>query len=163
MTLFDYAVLIIVGLSVLLSVIRGLVRELLALAGWIVAFVAAGLWGGSVAPLLPDEIPDEALRMLAAFLIVFLVALLACSVIAIAVSQIVRSAGLGAEDRVLGGLFGLARGVLIVMVLVLLAGLTPLPRQPVWNNAMLSAPLEALASALLPLLPQGWARHIRYD
>jgi len=63
----------------------------------------------------------------------------------------------------LGGIFGFARGLLIVMVAVLLAGLTPLPRQPAWANAVLSPPLEALASALKPWLPQVFSRNISYD
>ena len=59
MTLFDYAVLLIVGLSILLSVIRGLVREVLALLAWVVAFVAANLFGASLAKVAPDAIPTE--------------------------------------------------------------------------------------------------------
>ena len=60
-------------------------------------------------------------------------------------------------------MFGLARGLLIVMVLVLLAGLTALPRQPAWRDAMLSPPLEALAGALKPWLPQIVSSNISYD
>ena len=84
---------------------------------------------------------------------VFLVVLVAMSVLAILVSKLVKSAGLGLDDRVLGGVFGLARGVLVVMVLVLLAGLTALPRQPAWRDAVLSGPLEAFAGTIKVWLP----------
>ncbi|MBX9811216.1 MAG: CvpA family protein [Burkholderiales bacterium] len=163
MTVFDYAVLFIVGLSILLSVIRGLVREILALLAWVVAFVAANLFGGKLAALLPVEIPSEELRLLAGFVGIFFVVLLLMSLMAMAVSSLVKNAGLGFEDRMLGGLFGLARGALIVLVLVLLAGLTALPKEPVWRNALFSPPLEALAMSAKNWLPGDLARRVTYN
>ncbi|HXF67118.1 MAG TPA: CvpA family protein [Burkholderiales bacterium] len=163
MTVFDYAVLAIVGFSILLSVIRGLVREVLALLAWVFAFIAASLLAGHTAALLPAEVKSEALRLLAGFTAVFLAVLLAMSLIAIAISRLVKSAGLGVEDRVLGGVFGLVRGVAVVMVLVLAAGLTSLPREPVWREAVLSGPLTAAAEALKAWLPEGLAQRITYD
>ncbi len=163
MTVFDYAALLIVGFSVLLSVMRGAVREVLALLSWVVAFWVANIYTVQLAPLLPNGIPDESLRLLAAFVILFLVALLLMSLLTIALSELVKTIGLGLLDRGLGALFGLARGGLIVMVLVLLAGLTSVPRQSYWRNAMFSAPLEALAMSLKPWLPEGLSRRINYD
>jgi len=162
MTLFDIAVIAIVGLSVLLSVIRGLVREVLALAAWVVAFVAANLLAGSVAPSMPESLPTEELRLLAGFACVFLGVLIAMSLLAILVSKLVKSAGLGLEDRMLGAAFGLARGLLLVMILVLLAGLTSLPRQAVWRNAVLSDPLESFAGMIRAWLPAELAQRITY-
>jgi membrane protein required for colicin V production len=163
MTVFDYAVLMILGLSVLLSTMRGMVREVLALLSWVVAFWLANIYTVQLAPMLPKAIPSDSLRLLAAFVILFLVALLLMSLLTIALSQLVKTVGLGFLDRGLGVLFGLARGVLIVMVLVLLAGLTSLPHQRPWRNAMFSAPLEALAMNLKPWLPEGLSRRINYD
>ena len=137
MTLFDLAVIAIVGLSVLLSVIRGLVREVLALAAWVVAFVAANLLAGAAAQRMPEGLPTEELRLLAGFVCVFIGVLIAMSLLAMLASKLVKSAGLGVEDRLLGAAFGLARGLLVVMILVLLAGLTQLPQQAVWRNAVL--------------------------
>ncbi len=162
MTLFDYAVLAITGFSVLLGAFRGFTREVLALAAWAVAFVAAGAYGGGVAPLLARQIPDESWRTLAAVIAVFMVALIAMSVIAMLASRLIKSAGLGVADRVLGGIFGFARGLLVVLTLVLLAGFTALPRQTVWKDAMLAAPLEKLAGFAKQWLPQGWAKYITY-
>jgi membrane protein required for colicin V production len=163
MTVLDYAVLIIVGLSILLSVIRGLVREVLALLAWAVAFITAALFAPDFAALLPSEVPDERLRLLLGFGGVFLVVMLVMSLLAIFASKLVKSAGLGVEDRMLGGAFGLARGLLVVMVLVLLAGLTSLPRQPVWRDAVLSGPLEGFAGYVKSWLPARFAQRIRYD
>src|SRR5690606_8185055 len=99
MTSFDYAVLIIIGLSVLLSMMRGFVREILALASWVVAFFVAKAYVKDVAPLLPEAIPNESLRYLAAFLVLFLVTLLVCSLLAVALSQLFKHVGLSWLDR----------------------------------------------------------------
>jgi membrane protein required for colicin V production len=162
MTLFDHAVLVLTGFSVLLGVIRGLTREVISLASWAVAFLVASVYGGEAAPLLARQIPDESWRVLAAFVAVFFVVLIVMNVIALLTSRLIKSAGLGVEDRILGGLFGLVRGLLVVLVLVLLAGLTALPRQTVWKDAMLAAPLENLAVIVKQWLPQDWAKYIAY-
>jgi membrane protein required for colicin V production len=162
MTLFDLAVVIIIGLSILLSVIRGLVRELLALVAWGVAFIAANALAAKVAPLMPASLANEELRLLAGFVCVFVVALIVMSVLAMLVSKLVKSAGLEFEDRILGAVFGLARGLLVVLILVLLAGLTPLPRQAVWRNAILSGPLESFAVSVKGWLPADLAQSIKY-
>jgi membrane protein required for colicin V production len=163
MTGFDYVVLGIVGVSVLLSIMRGFVREVLALVSWVVAFIVAKLYVMELVPLLPEAIPNEALKMLAAFLILFLTTLLLCSLLAIALSQIFKKVGLGWIDRGLGAVFGVLRGVLIIGTLVLLAGFTALPKDPMWRNAMFAAPLEAMVMTLLPWLPEDVAKHVKYD
>lgn len=163
MTGFDYVVLGIIGISVLLSIMRGFVREVLALVSWIVAFIVAKLYTVELVPLLPEAIPNEALKMLAAFLILFLTTLLLCSLLAIALSQIFKKVGLGWVDRGLGAIFGVVRGVLIIGTLVLLAGFTALPKDPMWRNAMFAAPLEAMVTAILPWLPTDIAKHVKYD
>lgn len=147
----------------LLSVMRGFVREVLALASWVIAFVAAGLLSGVVAGWIGTTIPNESWRALAAFAAVFFTTLVGMSLVAMAVSGLMKKAGLGLEDRLLGGFFGFARGVLMVLVMVLLGGLTALPRQPAWNDAMLSPPLEALAGAIKPWLPQILSSNLSYD
>lgn len=163
MTLFDYGVLLVLGSSVLLSIMRGLVREVLALAGWVVAFLAANVFSDTVSLWLPESLGSPSVRVLAAFVLLFIAALLIMALLARVARSLIHGAGLSTEDRILGALFGLARGLLVVMVFVLLAGLTSLPRQPVWNNAMLSAPLEALAVFVRPWLPQYLSQRITYD
>jgi len=163
MTAFDYVVLLTVGLSILLSVMRGVVREVLALLSWAAAFWLANIYTVRFAPMLPEAIPSESLRFLAAFVILFLVALLVMSLLTIGISELVKTVGLSMIDRGLGAVFGLARGVLIVLVLVLLGGLTSLPRQSAWQNAMFSAPLEAFASIAKPWLPDDLSKRIQYD
>jgi membrane protein required for colicin V production len=163
MTAFDYTVLLIVGVSILISVMRGLVREALALVGWVAAIWVAVNYAVPLAPLLPDAVPNETLRLLAAFVALFLATLLLATLFSIALSELVKKLGMGAVDRGLGALFGLARGLLIVAVMVLLAGLTPLPHQGFWRNAMLSAPFEAFVVVVKPWLPEQLAKRINYD
>jgi membrane protein required for colicin V production len=162
MTWFDYAVIGIVGVSILFSIIHGLVRELLSLASWVVAFLVAEIYATQVAPLLPAAIAHPSVRLLVGFLSVFLVVLVMMSLLAMALSRLIKSAGLGFADRALGAVFGLVRGLAIVMLAVLLAGLTGLPRQPAWRHAMMSAPLVILANLVKVWLPYDLAKHINY-
>ena len=162
MTWIDYAVIAIIGISVLLSVIHGLVREILALASWVVAFIVAQMFAGDVAALLPAALTNPSLRLLAGFLAVFVAVLVVMTLLAIAVSGLIKSAGLGFADRALGAVFGLGRGLAIVTVAVLLAGLTALPRQTAWRHAMFSEPLVILGNSVKVWLPDDMAKHINY-
>jgi membrane protein required for colicin V production len=162
-TVFDYAVLGILGASILLSLMRGFVREALGLASWVVALFLARSYAVTVAHMLPNAIPNESLRMLAGFVIVFLATLLVTSLLTIFVSELVKKMGLSVMDRGLGALFGIARGVLIVGVLVMLGGLTSLPQRPEWRDAMLSAPLEEMVIKVSPWLPQDFTKHLKFD
>ncbi len=163
MTVFDYAVVLVVGVSVLVSVMRGFLREVMALLAWVVAFWVANLYTASLAPMLPASIPTPELRLLAAFLVIFLAALLIMTLLAIALSHGLSAVGLAPMDRALGVVFGLARGLAIVAIGVLLAGLTSLPKESAWKNAMFSAPFEALVLSLRPWLPDEVAKRLRYD
>jgi len=162
MTMIDIVVLAVIGISILLGVIRGLVREVLSLAAWVVAFLAANLAAPDAAQLLPAGMASEEIRLLAGFAAVFVVVLIGLSVLAVMASKLVKIAGLGMADRVLGSVFGLFRGMLVVMILVLLAGLTSLPRQPVWRSAYLCPTLEASAGHIKPWLPAELSKRIKY-
>ncbi|NOU24693.1 MAG: CvpA family protein [Methylotenera sp.] len=163
MTMFDYVVLVIIGLSIVLSMMRGFFREALAILGWIAAFIVAKTYANEILPMMPDNIPNESLRILAAFLVLFLATLLVTSLLAIALSAIFNKIGLGWLNRLLGALFGLVRGILIVCIVVFLAGLTDVPQDTRWRNAMFSAPVEALVISMLPWVPNSIAKHVKYD
>ena len=162
MTIFDYVVLGIIFVSVLLSIIRGFVRESLSLAGWIVAFVVAGSFAGDFEPMLPVEIGGEGIRLLAAFIVLFLSVLIVAVLITKLLSALIKSVGLGFIDRFLGAAFGLVRGLLVVTILILVAGLTALPQQSFWDQALLSQPLENVAMKVLPWLPNDISKRIDF-
>ena len=163
MTSFDYIILLIIGISIVVSMMRGAVREVLAIAGWLAAFYVAKTYATQLIPLLPADIPSESLKVLAAFVILFLGVLLISSLLCIALSGILKKIGHNWLNRGIGAVFGFARGLLIVCVLVFLAGLTSFPKDARWTNAMFSAPLEALVKAMLPLVPQTVAKNVAYD
>lgn len=163
MTIFDYAVLVIIGLSIILSVMRGIVAEVLSIAGWVAAFFVAKTYTSEMLPMMPQDIPSESLRVLAAFLVLFLATLLVATLLTIALSAILKKIGLGWLNRLLGALFGIVRGLLIVCIIVFLAGLTDIPKDVRWRNAMFSSPIEAMVINMLPWLPESIAKHVKYD
>jgi len=138
-------------------------REALAILGWVAAFVTAKTYANQILPMMPEDIPTESLRILAAFLVLFFATLLVATLLAIALSSVFKKMGLGWLNRLLGAFFGLARGILIVCIVVFLAGLTELPNDARWKNAMFSAPLEALVVSMLPWVPISIAKHVKYD
>jgi membrane protein required for colicin V production len=162
MTIFDFVVLIIFVVSVLLSIVRGIVRESLSLAGWVVAYMAAKIFAKDFMTVLPLSITDESLRMVISFVAVFLAVLIVMSMMTMLASALIRTVGLGSADRLLGALFGFARGLLVVLLLVLSAGLTTLPQEPFWQKALLSKPLETGVIMIMPWLPRGLSRRINY-
>ena len=72
MTIFDYLVLFVLATSVLISTMRGLIKEILSLISWVVAFIAANAYGATLAKFLPAVIPGEAVRLLLAFVVLFI-------------------------------------------------------------------------------------------
>jgi membrane protein required for colicin V production len=162
-TWLDYAVLGVFALSMAWGAWRGLVREVLSILAWVIAFLAANLFAAQLGPAMPREIPTPEMRIAVAFVLVFLVALLATSLVALLLSKIVSAVGLGGVDRMLGAGFGAARALLIVLAAALLAGLTAAPRQPYWRESV-SGPLLARAVlAVKPLLPPTFTERLRYD
>jgi membrane protein required for colicin V production len=161
MTWFDYAVFAIVGLSVLLAVLRGVVREIAALAGWAAALILSSLFAQQLAQWLPASL-SPTLRAVIAYLVIFLGVLLLSGLAGLLLAKLFRAAGLGFTDRAVGALFGLMRGALIVFVAVMLAGLTSLPSEPSWREAALSGPIETAVLAARPALPKVLAQRIRY-
>ncbi|QNA89882.1 CvpA family protein [Massilia sp. Dwa41.01b] len=162
MTIFDYLVLFVLVASVVISTMRGLVKEILSLLGWIVAFVVANAYGARLGPLLPDMIPGEATRLIVAYVVLFLGVRILMALLALALGALIEASGLSLADRGLGGLFGLARGLVIVLAVVILCGMTAIPRQAFWQDALLSPLAEAGARTVKPFLPAALAQHVKF-
>ena len=159
MTGFDVAVIAVVVLSTLLAFFRGMVREVIALASWIAGLVLAWTFEGELVRLVPGLETHEVAKHVLAFMLIFVATLVAGTLVAFAVSKLMRAVGLGFLDRFLGALFGMARGMLVV----LLGGLTTLPGQKWWQNAALGPLLVTAALAARPYLPQPWADRLDYS
>jgi membrane protein required for colicin V production len=163
MTIFDYLVLVILVLSIALSAMRGLVLEALSIVSWVIALIISKSYASQLVPIMPEAIPTEPLRVVAAFLIVFLATLLISSLLSIVLASFFKKLGLGWLNRLLGGLFGLTRGIIIVCLLVFLGGMTDLPKEERWRDAMLSAPFEALVGHIMPSVPDSIGQYINFD
>lgn len=158
----DYAILIIIALSALISVWRGFVKEALSLAGLIVAFWLALSFQQPLANFLADYIGTPSLQLIAAFAIIFITTLILSGLVNYLAGQLVKKSGLSGTDRFLGVLFGLARGVLLVAILVLLAGLTQLPKDPWWKDSIFIVHFQEMALWIKDFLPADIQKEIQY-
>jgi membrane protein required for colicin V production len=153
----DVVILIAIGLSALLGLVRGLLRELIALAGWIVAVVLAIRYAEPLGALLPLQAAWPALKTLLGGAIIVVACVFAAALVGWIVRRLLRAARLSAADRVLGGVFGVLRGVLIVLVMVLFAGGTPFARQPAWSESLLLPWAQRAVQVAAPWLPPALA------
>lgn len=160
MTGFDFAVMAIMLVSLLLGLWRGLVYEVLSLAGWPIAFVLSRLLANDIAPMMPAA--QEVVRITLAYAAVFVVALIVWGVLVWMLARLVKAIGLGWLDSFMGGLFGVLRGVLVILVMVWLAGLTSIPEQAFWRGAQTSKAAENVALLAKAWLPDNIAQRIRY-
>ncbi|MCO1334028.1 CvpA family protein [Microbulbifer sp. OS29] len=134
----DWIILAIVGISTLLGLSRGFIKETLSLLTWIAAFIVAMMFRDQLAPMLSNLVDTPSLQMIAAFAILFLGTLLAGAGINMVLSAFVEATGLSGTDRVLGMVFGLARGAIVVMALLILApALVPVEQDGWWNQSVL--------------------------
>lgn len=162
MTSFDFVVSGIVVLSMLLGIMRGGVKEILSLAAWIAAFIMAKAFAETAAGWMPAMISNPSLRYLGGFVLVFVIVMAVAMLLSLLLAESLKAAGLGAMDRLLGLIFGAARGMVIVLTLVLLAGLTALPKTDLWRHALFAPPLVKLAIMVKPWLPESLVQHIQF-
>lgn len=151
-TWIDWVVVTVLAASIILSVVRGLVKEVASLAVWVVAVVGASRLAHFPAELLPPWL-SAPLQQTVGFLIVLVLILIIGKLITMALKELVSAAGVGTLDRILGTGFGLARGGLIVIVLSVLAAMTSLPTQPAWKTAKTRSFLELGIRTAAPWLP----------
>jgi membrane protein required for colicin V production len=162
MTWLDYAVIGVIAISALWGVWHGLVREVLSLAGWVIAFLAANLLAAPIGERLPEAVARPELRVLLAFVLVFVLSLVVTTLVAQLLTRALKAAGLGGLDRVLGAVFGVARGLVILLAFALLAGLTRFPADPAWRGSFFAPVLGRAAIQIKPWLPPAFAERLRY-
>jgi membrane protein required for colicin V production len=160
----DAALLAALAVSLVLGALRGFVFEVMTLAGWVVAYAAAYLLGPRLLPLLPSE-PLHAgqavgaqVMPLLAFVLCFAGVLIGWNLLAHLVRLLVRATPLSGIDRLLGAVFGFARGMLLLLAVVVIVELTPWARAASWQASLTVPQLEAVLAAVKPLLPPGVAR-----
>ncbi len=144
----DVAILIIVGISTLISLIRGFVKEALSLVVWGGAFVVALVFSPQMGEFLQQWITEPTLNRLAAYTSLFVATLLVGGLLNYLVGQFIKSTGLSGTDRTIGAVFGIFRGVVIVAALLMIAGYTTVPQSSWWRESMFIEHLEPVASWL---------------
>lgn len=166
----DYAIIGIIALSTLIGVVRGFLREVLSFVIWFVAlFVAwtfhkefAGTLGGWIADYhLRKELTDELarwitsphLQTIAAFLILVLGVLILGAIVGHLLSMLLKKKGHIIGNRILGGVFGAARGIVLVAMLMFLGSLTPWPQDGWWQQSSLIGHFQVLAERILEQIP----------
>lgn len=160
MATLDWVVLAVLLASVLLGIWRGLVYELLSVISWIAAFVLAQWLAADVAAMLPMDEAGEAVRYAAAFVVVFIAAVFAGALLAWLTKKLIESVGLRPADRALGALFGLVRGVVLVLVLAVVVHITPLKEGAWWKESLTAGVATAALRGLQPVVPERLGRHL---
>ena len=156
----DWILLAVLGLSLLLGMWRGIVQEVLSLAGWVAAFYVSQMNAPQAAAWLPMEGSSQMLRYAAGFVVVFITVLIATVLVSWMVKKLVSAVGLGPLDRLLGSLFGLMRGVVILLAVTVLVGMTPMRETEAWKQAQGAQWLQQFLHVLKPVLPADFGKYL---
>ena len=159
----DYAIIGLVGISLVIGLLRGFIKEAFSLVMWIAAIWVGLNFSREFSLFLESVISLPAARIAAAFAILFFSTLLLGGIIEFLLGELVKKTGLTGADRFVGMVFGIARGLLVVAVCIMLAGLTPLPEDPWWQESVLIPPFQSLAIWLRDHLPSGISGYLNYS
>jgi membrane protein required for colicin V production len=149
----DYVIIATVALSAVIGLARGLIREVLSLVIWVAAAGVAWIFHRPLADQLTPWLSTPTVRIGVAFVILVFVVLILGAIFGQILTTLIDRTGLTGTDRLLGVLFGAARGAVLVAVLVYLAALTPMPEDPWWKESQLIGHFQTLADRLLLLIP----------
>ncbi|WP_329743105.1 CvpA family protein [Dyella sp. A6] len=160
MSWVDYIILVVLGMSVLVGLLRGLVSEVLALATWIAAFWVAWTFGPDVSARLEHHIDEPSIRLVAGYALCFVSVLVLGALVRFVIHRLVEGTGLSGTDRLLGMLFGFARGVLLVSLMVFLMGFTNATNDTWWTHSALLPQFQGVATWLGGQLPANVRQHL---
>ena len=149
----DYVIVAVIAVSALVGLLRGFVRETVSLLAWIAAFWLAVAYSDAVAAHLSRFIAAPAVRFGMAFVVIFLGVLIAGMIVNYLLASLLAKAGVRTSDRILGGLFGTARGLLAVGLVVVLVELTPLVQSPSWRGSLLVGYIQPMMTHLHRYVP----------
>ncbi|UCH52650.1 MAG: CvpA family protein [Pseudomonadota bacterium] len=160
---FDIALLVVLAASAAFGAWRGFVREIMSLVSWVLAAVIAWVFADDMGGWFTSLSSEPALRQALAFVVLFVGVLILGAITSFIVHRaFVKGDFARWPNRLLGSAFGIGRGVVIITLVFLLAGLTALPQQSWWRGAALVPAFESVALFVSKYLPSDVARHIRY-
>jgi len=154
----DWLILAVCVASILVGLVRGFVFECLSLAGWLVAWFAAQWTAPALAAHLPVGTPGGGLNHGVAFALAFVLALVAWALLARLIRMAIHATPLSVADRILGGVFGALRALVLLLALATVVSLTPAAQSAAWRGSMGARALTQMLAALKPLLPEPAAR-----
>ena len=157
MSWVDLIIVGIVIISALISLVRGFVKESISLASWVLAGFIALRYFAPLAELLEPYVESPTIRTGTSFAILFVCSLIIGAIVNFMASQLVTKTGLSGTDKSLGVVFGAARGLLIVVILVLLAGLTPMPSESWWQASTMIDYFSSMANWIKDIMPDDLA------
>ena len=160
MALLDWIFAALLLASMLIGAWRGLVFEVLSLLGWVVSFFVAQWWADDMAALLPMGESAGSLRYAAGFAVVFVASVFVCGFLTWLAKKLVEAIGLRPADRTLGAVFGVLRGLVLLLAVAVVAGLTPLRDAAWWQESRGAPVLAEVLRGLKPALPDEFARHL---
>lgn len=155
----DYSILAFIGISVLLGIWRGFVREAMSLVTWVTALALAILYFEPVSNLF-TMISMVGLKMLLAFILIVLSVLIIGGVLSHLIGKLIKFTGFGATDRIVGTVFGLARGAILVALAILVASPTPLSKDPLWAESKLIPRFEPMSLWMKERIPEDLKKNI---
>ncbi len=158
LTALDWVVLAVAFASLLLGAWRGLVYEVLSLLAWVAAFFVAQWFAADLAAVLPMGDSTEPVRYAAGFVLIFIATLFACSLVAWLAKKLMDAVGLRPVDRVLGAVFGVVRAGVLVLVLGVVAQLTPVGSATWWTQSLSGPRIVEVLHGLRPALPEHFGR-----
>ncbi len=160
MVALDWIFLAMLLLSLAIGAWRGLVYEVLSLATWFAAFLLAQWFAPAAAQYLPMAGSSETIRYAAGFVLVFIAAVFAGSILTWLVSRLFQVAGLRPADRVLGAVFGAMRGVVVLLAVAVLVSMTPLQGDAWWTDSVGADWATGAVKGLKPVLPHEFGRYL---
>lgn len=160
MQVLDWIVLAGLIFSMLVGAWRGLVVEVLSVLGWIAAFFLAQWFAPDAAQWLPMGGATEVVRYAAGFVLVFIATIFICSLLAFVIKKLITAVGMRPADRVLGAAFGLVRGVVMVLAVTVVVGMTPARSANWWQDAVTPQVATVVLQGLKPVLPQEFGKYL---
>jgi membrane protein required for colicin V production len=160
MPTLDWIFLAVLLFSLVLGAWRGLVYEVLSVLSWAVAFVLAQWFAPDAAQWIPITGDAEAVRYAGGFVLVFVAAVFVGGLVAFVIKKLVAAAGMSPADRMLGATFGLMRGMVLLLAVTVVVGMTPLHTASWWQSAMGPRMTGTVLAGLKPLLPEEFGKYL---
>jgi membrane protein required for colicin V production len=159
----DYAILAVIIVSLTVGALRGFIKEVFSLLVWSAAFLVAYHFAGDVAVLMEDAVTLPSARTAMGFSGLFIAVLLVGGLINYLLGRLVETTGLSGTDRLLGGIFGAARGLVLIVAVLLVCGFTPIPGDPWWKESQTIQRIMPLVTWAAAYLPESVMEHLDFE